>query len=77
MSDMTTKATGRHQATSDELAPEYRLDYRQARPNRFAGVVTDGQVIIVLDPDVAAFFHDSPSVNEALRDLIQHMPRAT
>jgi hypothetical protein len=54
----------------DELRPEYDLNSLQVRkmgPNRtnFTGSV------IQLEPDVAAFFPDSRSVNEALRFLIR------
>jgi len=57
-----------------ELAPEYEFDYRRARPNRFT--VTGQQRIVILEPDVAEYFHDSESVNRVLRALIKVMPKA-
>ena len=51
----------------DELRPEYDLDFRQMRPNRFA---KRAALQIVLDPDVAAAFPTVEAVNEALRSLI-------
>jgi len=61
---------------SDELLPEYRFDYRKARPNRFASRVASPQNMIALDPDVAAVFTTEESVNTVLRALIQTMPHA-
>ncbi|WP_447975197.1 hypothetical protein [Nitrospira sp. Kam-Ns4a] len=45
---------------------EYRFDYRKARPNRFAGRFKGGTVAVVPDPDVAAVFRSSESVNALL-----------
>lgn len=58
----------------DDLLPEYELDYRKAKPNRFA--VTEQQRVVILEPDVAEYFHDSESVNRLLRALIEVLPRA-
>ncbi len=57
-----------------ELRPEYRFDYRKAKPNRFAGQADAGRVVVVLDPDVSEVFHTPDSVNEVLRALIKTMP---
>lgn len=70
------KARSRPVAQSTELRPEYRLDYRTARPNRFAGRVPQGAVAVVLDPDVRRVFGSSDSVNAFLRSAIKAMPRA-
>ena len=59
-------------ASDDDLLPEYRFDYRKARPNRFAK--NSGREI-VLDPDVAQVFTTPESVNAVLRALIEHMPK--
>jgi hypothetical protein len=40
------------QDTTDELRPEYNLDYTKARPNRFAGQVDKSQVVVMLDCEV-------------------------
>lgn len=50
-----------------EMRANYRLDYSQARPSRFAGRAAQDRVVVVLDPDIAAVFHDSEAVNHALR----------
>jgi hypothetical protein len=57
-----------------EMRPEYRFDYARARPNRFAGLLGDATVTVVLDPDVAAVFTTSESVNEFLRSVIAALP---
>ena len=61
-------------STSDELPPEYELDYRTARPNRFAGRIDGQRLVITLDPDVSAVFTTAESVNTVLRALIEAMP---
>jgi hypothetical protein len=58
-----------------EMLPEYRFDYRKARPNRFAARLKQGSRAVVLDPDVAAVFSTPASVNAVLRALIETMPR--
>jgi hypothetical protein len=57
-----------------EIRPEYRFDYRKARPNRFAGRIKAGAVAVVLDPDVASVFGSSDRVNALLRSVIAAMP---
>ena len=53
------------------MSPEYRFDYSQAKPNRFAEKYNQTQRTVVLDSDVAENFPSSESVNEALRFLIR------
>ena len=38
----------------DDLLPEYNIDYRKARPNRFATRFSKESVVVVLDPDIDA-----------------------
>lgn len=56
-------------AESDELDAHYDFDYSKAKPNRFAARLAQEQVMVVLDPDIAAIFPTSETVNEALRAL--------
>jgi len=61
----------RFRKTSDELRPEYSLDYSKAvRGKYYKRLLQEGANVVVLDPDVATAFHDSASVNEALRSLL-------
>jgi len=62
------------QSVSDELLPEYDLDFSKARPNRFAGKIDKSQVVVLLDPDIAEVFTTPESVNAVLRALISNMP---
>ncbi len=62
-------------ATGDELRREYRFDYRQSKPNRFAKRFAHGAVAVVLDPDVASVFNTSESVNSLLRSLVKVVRR--
>ena len=64
-----------HEATSDDLLPEYDFDYRKARPNRFADQVNSDQLTVILDSDVAEVFTSAESVNKVLRALITAMPK--
>ena len=58
---------------SEDLQPEYNLDSGKAKPNLFAGRMTD-RVVVVLDPDISEVFTTPESVNTALRALISAMP---
>jgi hypothetical protein len=71
-----TKTTDLQPAASDDLRPEYELDYRSARPNRFAGRVDRDRVVVALDADVSKVFTTPESVNAVLRALIEVMPTA-
>jgi len=56
---------------SDELRPEYDFDYSKAvRGKYYKRLLAEGSNVVVLDPDVSKAFHDSASVNEALRSLL-------
>ena len=49
-----------------EMASEYRFDYRKAKPNRFAARMKDEPLIVMIDPDIAKVFKSSEQVNNAL-----------
>lgn len=71
----TSKSKGKTKVSrTDELQPEYRFDYANAKPNRFADRVRPGSVAILLDPDVARVFQNAESVNGVLRALLSTMP---
>ena len=54
-----------------ELRSEYDFDYSKAVRGKYCKqLVEEGANIAVLDPDIAEVFHDSVSVNEALRLLL-------
>lgn len=57
-----------------EMAAEYRFDYKKAKPNRFASRMKDEPLIVMVDPDIAKVFRTSEEVNKALRALISAMP---
>ena len=61
---------------SDKMQDEYQFDYSKAKPNRFASRIGQDQLMIVLDPDVAAVFKTPESVNQVLRAIITSMPSA-
>jgi len=52
----------------DEMRPEY--DLRGGVRGKYHKQYMEGSNVVLLDPDVAAVFHDSESVNQALRVLI-------
>lgn len=55
----------------DEMKSEYRFDYSNARPNRFAEDYRKQKSLVNLEADVSEVFPDSQSVNEALRFLMR------
>lgn len=59
------------------MRAEYRFDYSKAKPNPYAARLGKDTVTIVLDPDVAAVFSSSESVNTFLRSVIAALPRPT
>jgi len=64
--------------SEDELLPEYRLDYKKAKPNRFANRSGKQQMtVVVLDEDIARIFSTPEAVNKVLRALIEAMPQAS
>ena len=52
---------------SDEMRPEY--DFSNGVRGKYAARYALGTNVVLLEPDVAAVFPDSKSVNEALRTL--------
>jgi len=70
----STSRTKPRTKQSDPLDREYRFDYGQAKPNRFAGRIRTGSVAVLLDPDVARVFKSPESVNAVLRALLTTMP---
>jgi hypothetical protein len=60
---------------ADDLRSEYDFDYRQAKPNRFAGQVNKSQTVVMLDPDISEVFTTPESINAILRALIKTMPK--
>ena len=58
-----------------EMASEYRFDYRKAKPNRFAGRAVKNCTVVELNADVSKVFSTAKSVNTALRAFIAAMPR--
>ena len=57
-----------------EMAKEYRFNYSNAKPNRFATRMKDAPLVAVIDPDVAKVFTTAEDVNKALRALISARP---
>jgi hypothetical protein len=56
----------------DELRPEYDFDYSKAIRGKYNRLLLEeGSNVVILDYDVAKSFHESASVNEALRSLLE------
>jgi len=56
----------------DELRPEYDFDYSKAvRGKYYRRLLDEGSNVVILEPDIAKAFHDSGSVNKALRSLLE------
>jgi hypothetical protein len=61
MSDKKDKVSG------DAMREEY--DFSEGVRGKYADRLKEGANVVVLDPDVAALFPESASVNEALREF--------
>jgi len=72
-----TSTNKRRQKSTEDMQAEYWFDYKQARPNRFAGRIDRQQLVEVLDKDVSKVFSTPESVNAALRALISAIPKAS
>ena len=68
------KERKRRSPDDQDLRPEYALDYRKAKPNRFAAKFPPGSRVVLLDADVAKVFTTPESVNAVLRALVETMP---
>jgi hypothetical protein len=51
----------------DDLREEY--DFSGAKRGKYANRYAEGSNVVVLDPDVAAVYPDSESVNRTLREV--------
>lgn len=60
--------------TVDDMKPEYELDYRKAKSNRFFGQTSENRLVVLLDPDISEIFATPDSVNKVLRALVNNMP---
>ena len=71
-----TLARKREQAKQEKLRSEYRFDYRKSKPNRFADKMSEDAIAVVLEPDIAAIFKSSKTVNALLRSIVSAMPQS-
>ena len=77
---MTMQEDKAKKTEAAELREHYDFDYSKAKPNRFATRLTQEQLMVVIDPDMAVIFPTSEAVNEALRVLAtvaQNLPHPT
>jgi len=62
----------KNKKVNDELRPEYDFDYSKAVRGKYCRrLLKEESNVVVLDPDIAKAFHDSASVNEVLRSLLE------
>ncbi len=72
---MKKEPCNRPLADDDDLKAEYCFDYGKARVNRFAPGVSEGSLVVVLEPDIARVFKTQEQVKSALRGLMKTMER--
>lgn len=70
------KNTNRTRTPGDEPRKEYRFDYAESQPNRFARRAAEPCVAVVLDPDVARAVGSSRRANQLLRAALRKAPPA-
>ena len=57
---------------ADDLRPEYkRSDFKTLTRGKYYARVTRASNVVVLDPEIAAVFPNSASVNKALHSLVE------
>ncbi len=56
---------------NDDMLPEY--DFSQGERGKFPEAYRKGVKVVLLDPDIAEFFVDSKSVNQALREIVGNL----
>lgn len=71
MKKTSAKPPRRSRRDANEIPTE--IDFSRAVRNPYAARYATGSNIVVLEPDVAALFPNSASVNEALRSLARAM----
>jgi hypothetical protein len=55
-----------------EMRTEYDFNYSKAVRGKYSKkLIKEGSNVVILDADIARSFHDSTSVNEALRSLLE------
>lgn len=55
----------------DELRPEYDFDFSKAVRGKYYRQFVESSNVVILEPDVAAAFHNSEAVNQALRAMLK------
>ena len=60
-----------HDDLEDDLRPEYDFDFSKAVRGKYYQQYMQSTNVVVLDPDVAAAFHNSEAVNIALRSMLR------
>ena len=60
---------------SKDMNKEYALDYSRAKTNRFAGIVKEKVILYPIDEDIAKVFRNPAEVNNALRAIINAIPK--
>jgi hypothetical protein len=55
----------------DDLRPEYDFDFSKAVRGKYYKQYIESTNVVVLDPDIAAVFHNAEAVNQALRAMLK------
>jgi hypothetical protein len=58
-----------------DMLEEY--DFKNGVTGKYSKEYKNGTNVVVIDPDVAKYFHDHDSVNEALRSILPIIKRIT
>jgi hypothetical protein len=59
---------------NDDMLPEYQFNYSKARHNRFAKDIAEGNLVVVLKPELAKVFKTPEKVIAILKAIAQTMP---
>ncbi len=67
------KNSSKELKNDDEMRTEY--DFSDSKPNKYAIILKQQEHIVKLEPDVFKVFDNSDKVNNALRALINAIPK--
>ena len=59
----------------DDMLPEYNLDFSKSRPNKYAAILREQEHLVKLEPEVYKVFNNSEKVNNALKAIINAIPK--
>lgn len=71
--EINMKNLSKEKSEKDEMRVEY--DFSDSKPNKYAAILKEQERFVKLEPDVFTVFNTSDTVNNALRALLNAIPK--